>query len=217
MVGGSIRMPNSGSVTVAATALQEEEDYDNMDDELEHLADPEEVLCQELDSVHVVADPAVTSPRLSSTSLLLEEEIDEGGGNEDDHDSLIKEEETVDHDGRCNDNNNTMEFLSILPVGDSIDTFSDDEEEVAKLKSLLFPETLKREMDTSPPRPQDHDYKDEAGTDVHQSETPASPDINTCSDDEPAQRSQFSEHQLAELKYLFFSKEFRKEMNSSPP
>eukprot|EP00978_Attheya_sp_CCMP212_P021971 scaffold64827_cov41-Attheya_sp.AAC.3 len=151
MVGGSFRMPNSGSVTSAATAQLEEEDYDNMDDELEHLAKAEEVLRQELDSIHVVAD---TSPRLSSARL-LDEEIDEGG-NKDDHDSIeedaddsssIKEEETVDHHDQRNDKNNTKDFSSILPVGDSIDTFSDDEEEVAELKSLFFPETLKREMD----------------------------------------------------------------------
>eukprot|EP00978_Attheya_sp_CCMP212_P037983 scaffold183906_cov55-Attheya_sp.AAC.1 len=154
MVGGSFHTSNSDSEATAAVAQQEEEDYE-MDDELEHLAKAEEVLRQELDSVHVVADPAVTSPRLSNTSLLLEEDIDEGG-NEDDHDSIedgtdndssIKEGQTVDHDDRRNDKNNTMDFSSILPVADSKDTFSDDEEEVAELKSLFFPETLKREMD----------------------------------------------------------------------
>eukprot|EP00978_Attheya_sp_CCMP212_P022143 scaffold65722_cov55-Attheya_sp.AAC.1 len=214
-----------------------------MDDELEHLAKAEEVLRQELDSIHVVADSAVTSPRLSSARL-LDEEIDEGGNKEDyesieedaDDSSPIKEEERVDHDDRRKDKNNTMDFASILPVGNSIDSFSDDEEEVAELKSLLFPETLKREMDLAPPQPQD-----ETGTGDRQLETPASADIVTFSDEEPAQnavsqentgahssetplfpkrdvlRSQFSEHQLAELKSLLFPEEFRREMDTSPP
>eukprot|EP00978_Attheya_sp_CCMP212_P021706 scaffold63769_cov32-Attheya_sp.AAC.4 len=75
MVGGSFRMPNSSSATTSAQ--QEEEDYD-MDDELGNLADAEEVLRKELNSIHVVSDPAVMSPRLLSDSL-LHEEIDEGG------------------------------------------------------------------------------------------------------------------------------------------
>eukprot|EP00978_Attheya_sp_CCMP212_P044832 scaffold324238_cov70-Attheya_sp.AAC.1 len=83
MVGGSFRMTNSGSATTSAQ--QEEEDY-NMDDELGHLAEAEEVLRQELDSIPMVADPAVMSPCLLSASL-LHEEIDEGG-DEDDHDSI---------------------------------------------------------------------------------------------------------------------------------
>ena len=66
---------------------QHEEDDDDMDDELAHLADTEEVLRQELDSIHVVADPAVTSPRLSSASLL-------------------------DLDHRRNDKDSTMSFSS---------------------------------------------------------------------------------------------------------
>jgi hypothetical protein len=38
------------------------------------------------------------------------------------------------------------DFSFILPVGDPVDTFSDDEEEVTELKSLLFPEEFRREM-----------------------------------------------------------------------
>eukprot|EP00978_Attheya_sp_CCMP212_P045430 scaffold346263_cov24-Attheya_sp.AAC.1 len=374
MVGGSFRIPNSSSATAAAAAQQEEEDYDNMDDELEHLAKAEEVLRQELDSIHVVAASGVTSPRLSSAGV-LDEEIGEGG-NEDDHDSIeeidadddfsIKEEEKVEHDDRWKDKNNTMDFSSILPevkidtskenteatthhqqrqgeprsndrptgnrdilrsqlsehqlaelksliieefrremdaapprpqghdykdesvtgarhsatpvsssgidefseeeeaqtmdhddrrndkgksmdfssilpIGDPVDTFSDDEEEVAELKSLLFPETLKREVDAAPPQSQNHVYKDETGTGSPQSETPASADIDTFSDEEPAQNavswensgahpsetplspkrdvlmSQFSEDQLAELKSLLFPEELRREMDASPP
>eukprot|EP00978_Attheya_sp_CCMP212_P005796 scaffold12946_cov24-Attheya_sp.AAC.1 len=75
MVGGSFRMTNSGWATTSAQ--QEEEDY-NMDDELGHMAEAGEVLRQELDSIHVVSDPAVMSPCLLSASL-LHEEIDEGG------------------------------------------------------------------------------------------------------------------------------------------
>eukprot|EP00978_Attheya_sp_CCMP212_P016980 scaffold44917_cov89-Attheya_sp.AAC.2 len=69
-----------------------------------------------------------------------------------------------------------MEFSSILPVGDSIDTFSDDEEEVAELKSLLFPETLKREMDTSPPQSETH--VSSSGIDAFSDEEEAQNDVS---------------------------------------
>jgi hypothetical protein len=186
-VGGSFRMPNSASATTAAQ--QEEEDYD-MDDELGHLAESEEVLRQELDSIHVVADPAVMSPRLSSASFL--------------HNRIFNEkEEPVDHDDPRNEKNNTMDFSSILPVGNSMDIFSDDEEDtkidaskestgnlhhkVAELTSLL--EEFKREMAAAPPRPQDHDYKDEAVRGARQSETSVtSSGIDAFSDEEEAQK-----------------------------
>eukprot|EP00978_Attheya_sp_CCMP212_P022632 scaffold67778_cov35-Attheya_sp.AAC.1 len=94
MVRGSFRMPNSASATTAAH--QEEED-DDIDDELEHLAEAEEVLRQELDSIHVVTDPALMSPRLSSASLL--------------HQDIFNEtEEPVYRDDPRNDKNNTMDF-----------------------------------------------------------------------------------------------------------
>eukprot|EP00978_Attheya_sp_CCMP212_P009424 scaffold22307_cov29-Attheya_sp.AAC.3 len=100
MVRGSFRMPNSASAT---TAAQQEEEDDDMDDELEHLAEAKEVLGQELDSIHVVADPALLSPLLSSTSLL--------------HQDIFNEtEEPVDRDDPRNHKNNTMDFSSILPV-----------------------------------------------------------------------------------------------------
>eukprot|EP00978_Attheya_sp_CCMP212_P002970 scaffold6079_cov66-Attheya_sp.AAC.3 len=205
MVGGSFRMPKSGLVTAAAQ--QEEEDYD-MDDELEHLAKSGEALRRELDSICVVADPAVTSPRLSSASL-LDEEIDEGG-NEDDHDSIeedaaddssIKEEETVDHNDRRNDKDNTMDFSFILPVGDSIDTLSDDEEEA--------------KIDASKENTLHHEPEATTCHQQHGQVEPWSNDWLTGNRD--ILRSQFSEHrvQVAELTSLLG--EFKREMAAAPP
>eukprot|EP00978_Attheya_sp_CCMP212_P010776 scaffold26246_cov28-Attheya_sp.AAC.1 len=146
MVGGSFRMPNSGSVAVTAAAQQEEED-DDMDDELEHLAECEEVLRQELNSIPLAAAPAVTSPCLSSASL-LGEDIDEGG-NEGDHDS------------------------------------TEEDAEVAELKSLLFPEKFKRESAAAPPRDQDP------------------PPVSSSSDEEEANKSVSTENTQADEDKIF--------------
>eukprot|EP00978_Attheya_sp_CCMP212_P030218 scaffold110333_cov57-Attheya_sp.AAC.1 len=156
MVGGSFRMPNSDSVA-ATTAAQQEEEDDDMDNELAHLAESEETLRQELDSIPVAAAPAVTSRRLSSTSLL---------------------------DHRRNGKDNTMDFSSIVPVGNSIHAFH-------------------------------HEPK---ATTQHQQQGQGEPRSN----DRPTGmnreilRSQFSEHQLEELKSLIIE-EFRRETAEAPP
>eukprot|EP00978_Attheya_sp_CCMP212_P006212 scaffold14035_cov55-Attheya_sp.AAC.3 len=96
-----------------------------------------------------------------------------------------------------------MDFVSsILPVGDSIDTFSDDEEET--------------KIDASKENTGNLHHEPEATT-YHQQHGQGEPRSN----DRPTGNrdilmSQFSEHQLAELKYLIIE-EFKREMDAAPP
>eukprot|EP00978_Attheya_sp_CCMP212_P027465 scaffold91963_cov33-Attheya_sp.AAC.1 len=176
------------SGSATTSAQQEEEDYD-MDDELEHLAECEEFLRQELDSIPMVADPAVMSPRLLSASL-LHKGIFHDSIEEDAHDDSIKEEKPVDHDDRRNDESNTMDFSSILQEA----TIDASKENAGNLQ---------------------HEPEATTHHQQHGQGEPRSNDRQTGNRD--ILRSQFSEHQLAELKSLIIPEAFKREMDAAPP